>query len=54
MFLTMSEKLKNTDIPKLQSFGQSYYMIENSIGSRNELGDTNDFINHVKSQGGLQ
>ncbi len=31
MYLTMSEKLKNTNIPKLQSFGQTYNMIGRSF-----------------------
>lgn len=54
MYLTMAEKLKNTNIPQLQSFGQTYNMIGRSFGTENPIGDTSDMINHIKSQGGLQ
>jgi len=54
MYLTMAEKLKNTNIPKLQSFGQTYSMIGRSFGTENPIGDTSDMVNHIKSQGGLE
>jgi hypothetical protein len=49
MYLTMAEKLRNTNLPALLPFAQTYNTIGKSFESSEPMGDGHDFANHVNN-----